>query len=61
MQRLNFRVGDAATNSRDPPSAALAMVERIHHRAVIRTMAGSLHHDISRNPEVIPKGEELDF
>jgi hypothetical protein len=37
------------------------MVERIHHRAVIRTMAGSLHHDISRNPEVIPKGEELDF
>jgi hypothetical protein len=37
------------------------MAERIDHRAVVRTVAGGLHHDISRNPEVIPKGKKLGF
>jgi hypothetical protein len=37
------------------------MAKRIHHRSVIRSVAGGLHYDISRNPEVIPKGKELGF
>ena len=61
MQCLKFRVGDAATDSRNPPGPALAMAKRIHHRSVIRSVAGGLHYDISRNPEVIPKGKELGF
>jgi hypothetical protein len=61
MQCLNFRVGDAATDSRNPPGPAIAVLERIHHGTVIRTVAGGLHHDISRNPQVIPQGKELGF